>query len=120
MAVEGLSSNPYKVANTRVQCLLKNTHIPVCFWRSVGASQNAFAIESFLDEMAHAGKQDPYQLRRSLLEGKPDWLRVLDTAAEKGDWGKPIGPGRSRGIAIHEAYGSIVAEVAAAWAMIAG
>ncbi len=112
MAVEGLSNNPYKIANTRVECLLKNTHIPVCFWRSVGASQNAFAIESFLDELAFAGKQDPYQLRRKLLEGKSDWLKVLDTAAEKGDWGKPIGPNRARGIAIHEAYGSIVAEVA--------
>lgn len=112
MAVEGLANNPYKIANTRVDCLLKNTHIPVAFWRSVGASQNAFAIESFVDEMAAAGKQDPYKFRRALLESKADWLKVLDTAAEKGDWGKPIGPGRARGIAIHEAYGSIVAEVA--------
>jgi isoquinoline 1-oxidoreductase beta subunit len=112
MAVEGLANNPYKLAATRVECLLKNTHVPVCFWRSVGASQNAFAIESFLDEMAHAGGQDPYKLRRTLLVGKPDWLRVLDTAAEQGDWGKPIGPGRARGIAIHECYGTIVSEVA--------
>ena len=112
MAVEGLSTNPYKVANTRVECVLKNTHIPVCFWRSVGASQNAFAIESFIDEIAAAGGHDPYKLRRTLLEGKADWIRVLDTAAEKGDWGKPIAPGRSRGIAIHECYDTIVAEVA--------
>ena len=112
MAVEGLSNNPYKIADQRVECALKNTHIPVAFWRSVGASQNAFAIESFIDEMAHAGGQDPYKLRRTLLEGKPDWLKVLDTAAEKGDWGKPIGANRARGIAIHEAYGSIVGEVA--------
>ena len=112
MAIEGLSNHPYAIANTSVQCVLKNTHIPVAFWRSVGASQNAFAIESFIDEMAAAGRQDPYQFRRTLLKGKGDWLRVLDTAAEKGDWGKPIGPNRARGIAIHEAYGTIVAEVA--------
>ncbi|HEX3972913.1 MAG TPA: molybdopterin cofactor-binding domain-containing protein, partial [Stellaceae bacterium] len=77
MAVEGLSNNPYKIANTRVECVLKNTHIPVSFWRSVGASQNGFAIESFVDEMAVAAKQDPYQFRRKLLEGKADWLKVL-------------------------------------------
>ena len=112
MAVEGLANNPYKIANQRVECALKNTHIPVAFWRSVGASQNAFAIESFIDEIAAAGKQDPYKLRRTLLEGRADWIKVLDTVAEKGDWGKPIGPGRARGIAIHECYGSIVGEVA--------
>jgi isoquinoline 1-oxidoreductase subunit beta len=112
MAVEGLSNNPYKIANTKVECALKNTHIPVSFWRSVGASQNAFAIESFIDEMAHTGSQDPYKLRRTLLEGKADWIKVLDTAAEKGDWGKPIAAGRARGIAIHECYGTIVSEVA--------
>jgi len=112
MAIEGLANNPYKIANTRVDCALKNTHIPVSFWRSVGASQNAFAIESFIDEMAAAGKQDPYKLRRTLLEGRADWIKVLDTVAEKGDWGKPIEAGRSRGIAIHECYGTIVGEVA--------
>lgn len=112
MAVEGLSTNPYAVPNTRVACALRNTHIPVCFWRSVGASQNAFAIESFVDELAHAGGHDPYQFRRKLLAGKPEWLRVLDTVAAKGDWGKPIGPGRARGIAIHECYDTIVGEVA--------
>jgi isoquinoline 1-oxidoreductase beta subunit len=112
MAIEGLSTNPYAIANTRVECVLKNTHIPVAFWRSVGASQNGFAIESFVDEMAAAAKQDPYKFRRALLAGKDDWLGVLDMAAQKGDWGKPIEPHRARGIAIHEAYGTIVAEVA--------
>ncbi len=111
-AVEGLATNPYKVANTRVECVLKNTHIPVSFWRSVGSSHNAYIIESFLDEIALAGGQDPYKLRRALLEGKPDWLAVLDLVAEKGDWGKPLAPGRGRGIAIHECFGSIVGEVA--------
>lgn len=111
MAIEGLANNPYAVPNQLVQCVLKNTHIPVAFWRSVGASQNAFAVESFVDELAHAANKDPYQFRRTLLAGNEDWLRVLDTAAAKGDWGKPIEPGRARGIAIHEAYGTIVSEV---------
>jgi isoquinoline 1-oxidoreductase subunit beta len=111
-AVEGLANHPYAIANSKVECALKNTHIPVMFWRSVGASQNAFAIESFIDEMAAAGGQDPYKFRRTLLAGKSDWLGVLDMVAEKGDWGKPIGPGRARGIAIHECYGTIVGEVA--------
>ncbi|HUC51937.1 MAG TPA: molybdopterin cofactor-binding domain-containing protein [Xanthobacteraceae bacterium] len=112
MAVEGLANHPYKIANSKVECALKNTHIPVSFWRSVGASQNAFAIESFIDELAHAGGQDPYRFRRTMLAGKPDWLGVLDMVAEKGDWGKPIESGRARGIAIFECYGTIVGEVA--------
>jgi isoquinoline 1-oxidoreductase subunit beta len=112
MAVEGFATHPYKIANSRVECALKNTHIPVSFWRSVGASQNAFAIESFIDELAHAGGQDPYQFRRTMLAGKSDWVGVLDMVAEKGDWGKPIEPGRARGIAIFECYGTIVGEVA--------
>ncbi len=111
MAIEGLANNPYRIANTRVDCVLKNTHVPVAFWRSVGASQNAFAIESFIDEMAAAGGQDPYRFRRALLD-RTDWLKVLDTVAEKGDWGKPLPANMGRGIAIHECYGSIVGEVA--------
>lgn len=111
MAVEGLANSPYAVA-TRVDCVLKNTHIPVSFWRSVGSSQNAFAIESFIDEMAHAAGQDPYRFRRALLAGRTDFLKVLDTLAEKSGWGKPLPAGTGRGIAIHECYGSIVGAVA--------
>jgi isoquinoline 1-oxidoreductase beta subunit len=96
----------------RVESLLKNTHLPVWFWRAPGINQHNFAIESFLDEMAVANGLDPYQIRRKLLEGKPDWLRVLDTAAEKGDWGKPLPKGSGRGIAICTDCDSICAEVA--------
>ncbi len=111
-AVEGLANQPYAVASQRVDCVLKNTHIPVMFWRSVGSSQNAFVVESFIDELAHAAKQDPYQFRRKLLAHRPDFLRVLDLAAEKGDWGKPLPAGKGRGIAIHESFDTIVAQVA--------
>ena len=112
MAVEGLANSPYAVPSTRVGCVLKNTHIPVSFWRSVGSSQNAFAIESFVDEMAHAAGEDPYQFRRKLLAGRADFVHVLDTLAEKSGWGGKLPAGSGRGIAIHECYGSIVGAVA--------
>jgi isoquinoline 1-oxidoreductase beta subunit len=112
MAVEGLANTAYRVADLRVDCVLKNTHIPVSFWRSVGSSQNAFAIESFIDEMAHAAGHDPYRFRRLLLADRADFVEVLDTLAAKGDWGKRLPPSAGRGIAIHECYGSIVGAVA--------
>jgi isoquinoline 1-oxidoreductase beta subunit len=111
-AVEGLANMPYKVPNLRVDCVLKNTHVPVMFWRSVGSSQNAFALESYIDELAHEAGQDPYKFRRKMLEGQTDFLRVLDTLAEKGDWAKPLPAGKARGIAIHEAFGTIVGQTA--------
>jgi isoquinoline 1-oxidoreductase subunit beta len=111
-ATAGLANNGYKVPNTRVEALIKNTHLPVWFWRAPGANQHVFAIESFLDEIASASGLDPYQVRRKLLEGKPDWLKVLDTAAERGDWGKPLPRGTARGIAICEDDDSLCAQVA--------
>jgi len=110
--VAGLADNGYKVPNMRVESLVKNTHLPVWFWRAPGVNQHAFAIESFLDEMAAAGGIDPYQMRRKLLAGRPDWLKVLDTAAEKGDWGKPLPAGSGRGIAICTDTDSLCAQVA--------
>src|ERR1700683_5386706 len=111
-ATAGLADNGYKVPNTRVQALIRNPHLPVWFWRAPGANQHVFAIESFLDEIASASGLDPYQLRRKLLEGKPDWIKVLDTAAEKGNWGTPLPRGTARGIAICEDTDSLCAQVA--------
>jgi isoquinoline 1-oxidoreductase subunit beta len=111
-AVAGLANNGYNVPNTRVEALIKNTHLPVWYWRAPGANQHVFALESFLDEIASSSGLDPYQVRRKLLEGKPDWLKVLDTAAEKGDWGKPLPRGTARGIAICEDDDSLCAQVA--------
>ena len=82
------------------------------FCRAPGGNQNVFAIEGFLDEIAAASGIDPYHMRRKLLEGKPDWLKVLDTAAEKGDWGKPLPQGSGRGIAICTVHGRLCAQVA--------
>jgi isoquinoline 1-oxidoreductase beta subunit len=111
-AVDCLESNGYDVPNTRVEVLLKDTHLPVWFYRAPGGNQHVFALEGFLDEIASASGIDPYLMRRKLLKGKPDWLKVLDTAAEKGDWGKPLPPGSGRGIAICSFTDSLCAQVA--------
>jgi isoquinoline 1-oxidoreductase beta subunit len=110
MAVECIATTPYLIPNLHVGVQLKNTHVPVMFWRGVGSSQNGFFIESFIDEMAHAAGQDPYAFRRAMLTRK-DWLGVLEVMADKGDWGKPMAPGRGRGMAIGEAYGTVTGQV---------
>jgi len=78
----------------------------------VGHSHTAFVVESFLDEVSRAAGKDPYEFRRSLLTKRPRDLAVLETAAQKAGWGKPPAKGRARGIAVHESFGSFVAQVA--------
>jgi isoquinoline 1-oxidoreductase beta subunit len=112
MSVDCLANHGYDIASTRVEALLRNTHLAVWFYRAPGGNQNVFALESFLDEIAMSGGIDPYQMRRKLLKDKPDWLKVLDTAAQKGDWGKPLPPGSGRGIAICNFTDSLCAQVA--------
>ena len=111
-SVEGLSDMPYDVANILVDYKLTSPGIPTGFWRSVGASQNGFFEESFIDELAAAAKKDPYEYRKALLSKQPRHLGVLNLAAEKAGWGKPLPKGVSRGIAIVEAFDTYVAEVA--------
>jgi isoquinoline 1-oxidoreductase beta subunit len=111
-SVEGLANMPYGFEHYRFEHLLRRTPVPVAFWRSVGSSQNAFALECFLDEVAHAAGQDAVELRRMLLKDHADWRKVLDTVAEKANWGKSMPPGMAQGVAIHECFGSIVAQVA--------
>ena len=112
MAIEVIGTHAYKVPNQHLGLMLKNAHVPVMFWRSVGASQNTFFLESFIDELAHEAGQDPYQYRRNLLLDRPDYLGVLDTIAKHGNWGEPMAPGRGRGIAIMEDYGTVAGQVA--------
>src|SRR5262245_9316690 len=105
---------PYDIANVYVDYVNDNPGVPTGFWRSVGNSQNGFILESFVDELARAAGKDPYQYRRQLLT-KPlaaRLLAVLDLAAEKAGWGKPLPAGVHRGIAAHFAYGSYCAQVA--------
>ena len=111
-AVDGLIELPYNIPNTSVGCVLKNTHVPVMCWRGVGLTQNLFAVESFVDELAHRAGRDPYAYRRTLLDARPDYVRVLDLVAERSDWKRPLQKGRGRGIAIWMAYDTIIAEVA--------
>jgi isoquinoline 1-oxidoreductase beta subunit len=110
-SVESLDSVPYAIPNILVDFQLVNTAIPIGFWRSVGASQNGFFLESFIDEMATAGKKDPYELRRRLLAKSPRHLAALDTAAQNAGWGKPLPEGRFRGIALVSSYDGYVALV---------
>jgi len=111
-AVEGGVGMPYTIPNVHVDYLLTDTGIPVGFWRSVNNSYNAFVVESFIDELAHAAKQDPYKYRRDLLGRSPRHLGVLNLAASKAGWGTPLPAGRSRGIAVYKSFESYVAEVA--------
>jgi isoquinoline 1-oxidoreductase subunit beta len=105
--------SPYAVANQQVDFSLRNTHVPVGYWRSVYHSQNPFFRECFVDEMAGAAGQDPYAFRRTLLDGehaKRD-LAILDTVAKAAGWGTPLPKGLHRGIAVADAYGSYTAGV---------
>jgi isoquinoline 1-oxidoreductase subunit beta len=111
-SVEGVSDIAYDIPNILVDYQLVAGPVPMGFWRSVGASQNGFFSESFVDELAAAAKKDPYEFRRDLLSKKPRHLGVLNLAAEKAGWGKPLPKGVYRGIAVLEAFDTYVAEVA--------
>ncbi|PYM59503.1 MAG: twin-arginine translocation pathway signal protein [Candidatus Rokuibacteriota bacterium] len=111
-AVEGAANMPYDVPSLLVEFHLKDPGVPVGFWRSVGASQNAFIVESFVDELAHAAGKDPVEFRRALLGKSPRHRGVLDLAAAKAGWGAPLPAGRHRGVAVAFSYGSYAAEVA--------
>jgi len=111
-AVEGLENMEYEVPNIAVEYVRMDTPVPVGFWRSVGSSHNAFTVESFVDELAHAAGKDPLEFRLGLLKQHPRAQRVLQVAAEKAGWGKPLTKGTARGIAYHSSFGSYVAEVA--------
>ncbi len=106
------ADNVYDVPNIKVDYAMSNTHVPVGYWRSVNHSQNAYFRECFVDEMALAAKQDPYEYRRKLLAKQPKHLAVLDACAKAADWGKPLPAGQFRGIAQIDGYGSYVAAVA--------
>lgn len=111
-SVEGAQNLPYAIPNLLVTYAKADFPITVWFWRSVGSSINGYVTECFLDELARAGGKDPVALRRRLLTEHPRHRRVLDLAAEQAGWGSPLPAGRARGVAVHESFGSIVAEVA--------
>lgn len=113
-SVEGTADSPYleAVAAHRVDLHSPTSPVTVLWWRSVGHSYTAFAMETFVDELAHAAKQDPLAYRRALLPTASRERRALDLAAEKFGWGKPLPEGHAAGIAVHASFGSYVAQVA--------
>jgi isoquinoline 1-oxidoreductase beta subunit len=111
-SVEGAADILYGIPNLQVDLHTPKNEVPVQWWRSVGHSHTGFSVEAFLDEVAHAGGKDPYQLRRTLLAGQPRMLAVLDLAAQKANWGSALPAGRARGIATHFSFDSYVAQVA--------
>jgi isoquinoline 1-oxidoreductase subunit beta len=115
-SVEGAANLPYAIPNMLVDLHTPSYPVPVQWWRSVGSTHTAFSTEVFFDEVAHAADKDPVELRRTLLKNHPRHLAVLDLAASKAGWGKPLaakaGTRRGRGIALHESFGTVVAEVA--------
>jgi len=110
-AIEGAVSVPYSIANLQVRHTHADIGVPVSFWRSVGHSQNAFYVESFIDELAHETSTNPYQFRRALLKNHPRHQQVLDLVAKHAAWNSALPEGRYRGIAVHESFRSYVAQV---------
>jgi len=95
-----------------IEHAVRNTHVPVGFWRGVNTNQNAIYMECFIDELAHAAGKDPLEFRRSMLGASPKHLAVLNAAAEKAEWGKPLPQGVFRGLCQNYGYGSYTAAVA--------
>lgn len=106
---EGEFDMQYEIANQRVRHIIADSAVPVGYFRSVGHSHNAFFKESFIDELAHAAGTDPVQFRRAMLRNHPRHLAVLNAAVDKA--GAPP-PGRAHGVALHQSFGTIVAQVA--------
>jgi isoquinoline 1-oxidoreductase beta subunit len=113
-SVEGAADAPYlaSIPAHRVDLHSPTSPVPVLWWRSVGHSHTAFVVESFIDELAHAAKQDPLDYRRALLPKDSRERRALDLAAEKFGWGKPLPKGHAAGLAVHQSFGSYVAQIA--------
>jgi len=102
---------PYDIANQSVGTVIHDTGLRVGYLRSVSHALNVFANESFIDEMAVAAGKDPYEYRLSLLDKQPRFKNVLQLAAQKAGWGKPLPKGRARGIALMEGYDTYMAQV---------
>ena len=117
-SVEGLSNLSYAVPNLQVELSTpSNIKVPVLWWRSVGHTHTGYVAETMIDEAAVAAGQDPYIFRHALLESHPRHRGALELAAKQAGWDKPLAAGaegekRGRGIAVHESFGSFVAQVA--------
>jgi isoquinoline 1-oxidoreductase beta subunit len=113
-SVEGTVDSPYlkSVAAKQITLHSPTNPVTVLWWRSVGNTHTAFAMESMIDELAHAAGKDPLEYRTAMLRESPRHARALQLAADKAGWGRPAAEGHARGLAVHESFGSIVAQVA--------
>jgi isoquinoline 1-oxidoreductase beta subunit len=116
-SVEGAANLPYAVPNLYVDLQSPRVGVPVLWWRSVGSTHTAYSTETFVDELAAAAGKDPVEYRRTLLVKQPRHLAALDLAADKAGWTRPLAPARdggkrARGVAVHESFGTVVAEIA--------
>jgi isoquinoline 1-oxidoreductase beta subunit len=111
-SVQTIRESRYRPGAFHVEWARVDQPVPMAPWRSVGATQNGYFLESFIDEVALAAGRDPWQLRRELLAHDARALNVIDTAARAAGWGEPLPKGRARGMAFVESYGSLCAEVA--------
>ncbi|MEO2177846.1 MAG: molybdopterin cofactor-binding domain-containing protein [bacterium] len=111
-SLEGLANIPYALGPKKITHTIRNTHMSSWWWRSVGNSQNVFARECFVDEMAAKANMDPYAFRKKYLSHRPDLIAVLQEVADKSQWGRGVPGGHAQGIAIHQSFGTTVAQVA--------
>ena len=112
-SVEGAATIAYEIPNIDVELSTTKSAVPVLWWRVVGSSHTTFAVEAFIDEVAHAAGKDPFAFRRDLLEHEPRMKAVLELAADKAGWSSgPLPKGKGRGIAVGEAFKTYVAQVA--------
>jgi isoquinoline 1-oxidoreductase beta subunit len=112
-AVEAAAEPPYALPNIHVDFVrVEPPGVRTSWWRGVGPTHNVFVVESFIDELAHAAKQDPVAYRKGLLGHNPRALAVLSLAAEKAGWGSPLPARHGRGISVQFAYGSYTSQVA--------
>ena len=102
----------YEIPNSQHDLVIHDSGMRVGYWRAVSHNMNAFANESFMDELAVAAGKDPYQYRMALLKNKPRHANVLKLAADKAGWGKPLPAGRAHGIALMDGYDTYIAQVA--------
>lgn len=111
-SVEGAHHLPYALPNMKVELTSTKTGVPVLWWRAVGSTHTAYAVEAFLDELAAASGKDPVAFRLAMMKDHPRHAAVLRLAAEKAGWGSPLPRGRFRGVAVAESFDTIVAQVA--------
>jgi isoquinoline 1-oxidoreductase beta subunit len=111
-SVEGASNLPYAIPNLSVESHNTQEAVPISWWRSVGSTHTAYAVETFIDELAHKAERDPVEFRLALLKDEPRYAGVLKLAAEKAQWAKSLPEGHFHGVALHKSFGTYVAQVA--------